>query len=258
MSSSSPCELPGLGERVLLFLFRPGPQAHALRSLYLRWLGDEERERLLRYRFDCHRDEYLHGRALARYVLSSYLGIEPGALRFGHNRYGKPHLEPGCGLHFNLSHTRGINMLALSRQGPVGVDIEYADPARAGEDISQRYFTAQEHRRLLRAAPEDRAFSFFSTWTLKESFVKAVGQGLSLPLSSFAYELEGEHLQLSLSAEVPAQGPWHSELLRVQPELLCAWTVGAAGGRPPSAVFDMVPAAGFAPWKADVLANGSL
>lgn len=262
MSSSSHFDqnpggpLPDLGDGVLLFVFRPDPTAEPLRSLYKSWLSDEELERFRRYRFDRHRDEFLHGRALTRYVLAHYLGLAPRELRFGQNAYGKPHVEPAGGIHFNLSHTQGLNVLALSRLGPIGVDVEYADPRRAGEDISQRYFTAQEHRRLLCSAPEDRAHSFFSTWTLKESFVKAVGQGLSLSLSSFAFEIERAALRLSLSQDVPAAHPWHSELLLLQPELLCAWTLGARGAHPPSTLVDIVPAAQCTPAQAQLIARG--
>ena len=208
--SERPCAgvvLPPLDDGVLLFVFKPGPLAAGLRGLYENWLSADEVQRLRRFRFDEHREEYLHGRALTRFVLSEYLGADPAAIRFDHNGFGKPHVDPALGLQFNLSHTKGVNVLAVTRRGRIGVDLEFADPARAGEDISSRFFTRQEHLRLLGSPRDNRAFTFFSTWTLKESFVKAVGQGLSLPLSEFAFEFNGDSLHLLLSDKVPTTLP---------------------------------------------------
>lgn len=243
-------------DEVLLFLFKPGPSAAGLRGLYESWLSTDETQRLRRFRFDQHRDEYLHGRALTRFVLSAYLGTDPGAIRFEHNRFGKPRIDAAPGLHFNLSHTKGINVLAVTRRGAIGVDLEFADPARAGEDISFRYFAKPEHQRLLAARPQDRPFSFFSTWTLKESFVKAVGQGLSLPLADFAFEFEGERLRLNIADQLATTRAWHSELLVAGPDLLCAWTLDATGDMPDSTMLELTPAACCTPLLAHVLARG--
>lgn len=99
---------------------------------------------------------------------------------------GKP-FAPDCPLHFNLSHSGTWALCAVS-DAEIGCDVEKIDPAHA--DVAKRFFTAAENAQLDEAKTEaERVCRFFRMWTLKESFQKAVGQGLKLPLSSFSVTL---------------------------------------------------------------------
>jgi 4'-phosphopantetheinyl transferase len=151
---------------------------------YASLLSADEKERAERYRFSRDRDRYVVRRALLRLLLGRQLGRAPAALRFTANAWGKLALADG-GSEFNLSHSRGLALFALSRDVAVGCDIEFHDRRFLAENIPERLFSATERRELRGFAAEDRLTAFFDGWTRKEAFIKARGLGLSLPLNSF-------------------------------------------------------------------------
>jgi 4'-phosphopantetheinyl transferase len=99
--------------------------------------------------------------------------------------YGKPLLaaaHAGAGIDFNVSHSGGIVAVAISRAGAVGVDVEAIRPVDDRDELARRVFTVDERARLQALPPETRDEAFFTGWTRKEAFVKALGEGLSHPL----------------------------------------------------------------------------
>lgn len=124
--------------------------------------------------------------------------------------YGKPALPAHFNLAFNLSHTsRGI-VIALTRQGEIGVDIEdTVVRLRRGMDIAKRFFTAAEFSFLRQLAPAQAGEMLQLLWTLKESYIKATGRGLSVPLNSFEFHFSGED-ELTFYNHKPAASdtPW--------------------------------------------------
>ena len=121
-------------------------------------------------------------RALVRSVLAGYLDAKPEALTFVHGVYGKPELESGGRLRFNVSRSGSFGLLAVTRGREVGVDVEQIDPRRAVGPIADRLFDADEAAEL-RSLPEARRIRrFFELWTQKEAYAKALGVGLSVPL----------------------------------------------------------------------------
>ncbi len=162
-----------------------------LLEAYLGLLNPEEREKQRRFHFEKHRRQYLVSHALVRLTLSRYAPVAPEAWSFRTNEYGRPevHGEGLPRLHFNLSHTDGMAVVAVAHGAEVGVDVE--DALRPGETVSlaDHYFAPSEAQ-ALRALPVERQQErFFEYWTLKEAYIKARGMGLSLPLAHFAFEL---------------------------------------------------------------------
>ncbi len=104
------------------------------------------------------------------------------------NRYGKPFLGSvdNPPLHFNLSHS-GQWVVCAVDQMPVGIDIEQVRPVDL--DIARRFFSETEYQELFSKSGEDRVSYFYDLWTSKESFVKAKGKGLSIPLDSFSISI---------------------------------------------------------------------
>jgi 4'-phosphopantetheinyl transferase len=157
-------------------------------------LAPEERTKQRRFRFAIDRHDCLVTRALVRTTLSRYAPVHPAAWRFDLNQYGRPHLAPGqCDpdLRFNLSHTRGLIACAVTIGHEIGCDVESL--RRSGETvaIADRYFSPAEVG-ALRALPEEQQRErFFAYWTLKESYIKARGMGLALPLDQFSLLLDG-------------------------------------------------------------------
>jgi 4'-phosphopantetheinyl transferase len=221
----------------LWFVFPDKIQDSALLAQYEQLLTREERGRWQRFYFPRHRHQYLISRALARTALSRYLDAHPGQLRFEANRYGRPELlnAQGIPLRFNLSKTDGLIMCGVTLQEDIGVDIETVDRKIATEDIAGRYFSPQEANDLRVLDGSRKQDRFFQYWTLKESYIKARGMGLSLPLDQFTFHLPVEGASMSLSFDPRLQddpGHWQCWLLEPAPGHYAAISVNRAGDPP--------------------------
>ena len=163
-----------------------------LDSLY-EILSPQERERAGRYRFAEHRREYIVCRGTLREILSHYLEVHPGRIEFIYNRDGKPRLRHSdrnaSDVRFNVSHSGGWALQAVTRGGEVGIDIERADPRFAQEQIPERFFSPGEVAQLRSLPAHEQTAAFFRCWTRKEAYIKARGMGLALALDSFDVSL---------------------------------------------------------------------
>jgi 4'-phosphopantetheinyl transferase len=162
----------------------PSSQVQLLRGL----LTDDELDRANRFSFEIDRQRFIAARGTLRAILGRYISIEPGHLRFYYNQYGKPFLAPEFSsylLNFNLSHSGSMALYAITRNMEIGVDVERIRSGFDYEEIAKRFFSANEMA-ILRAIPvEKKLEAFYNCWTRKESYIKAHGKGLSLPLDSF-------------------------------------------------------------------------
>lgn len=169
-----------------------------------RTLAPEECEREARFRFPRDRQTFLLTRALVRQVLSAYTRIAPQDLRLQANAHGKPEMavtQADAGrINFNVSHTEGLITLAVMRRGVIGIDTEKVRARSASLEIAQRFFAPSEVTSLGQVAADALPRRFFRYWTLKESYVKARGVGLSVPLDEFAFELDQARIAISLHA----------------------------------------------------------
>ena len=167
-----------------------------LRSL----LSHDECDRADRFRFERHRQAFVIARAMLREVLASYIDQEAGECVVRVREHGKPAVA-SAELQFNASHSDDLVLVAVTRAAHVGVDIEHHRPLEYLE-LAERFFSEHEVAILRAAGPDDLAQMFFRCWTRKEAYVKARGQGLSLPLRDFA---------VSLDADVSPALVWSSE-----------------------------------------------
>jgi 4'-phosphopantetheinyl transferase len=166
-------------------------QIDRVRARWRDGLDVEERARADRFRFARDRDVFIAAHALARAMLSGATGLPADAWQFVTGLYGKPALAADCaasGLRFNLSHTRGLAACAIA-YSEVGIDVEAAD-RRVDFAIADRFFAPAEALAVSQSAVEDKAALFFRTWTLKEAFIKATGEGLRRPLASFSFAFD--------------------------------------------------------------------
>ena len=158
-------------------------------------LAPDERARMNVYRRPHDARMYLLCRAMMRTVLSRYLGCDCADLRFTANAFGKPILDGAhFALHFNLSHSHGIAALAVSVDRAVGIDIEDRTRAIDHLALAERFFPAEEAQQLRALRGDQLRDAFFSIWTLKEAFVKGIGQGLTFPLDAFCFDLDVDRL----------------------------------------------------------------
>ncbi len=147
-------------------------------------LSDDERDRRRRFVSPDLGRRFLAARAGLRLLLGRHLDRDPRSLSFAANAFGKPRVADAGSLHFNLSHSGERAVLAIS-DGEVGIDLEAVRPIEH-LDLARRYFHPQEVAAIMGTGDETgQRHAFFLVWTLKEAVVKAVGDGLSIPLSSF-------------------------------------------------------------------------
>jgi 4'-phosphopantetheinyl transferase len=189
--------LPG-DEAHLWYSFVDDDGGRALAEQARAWMTPEEQARHDRYRFEKNRKEYRATRGLVRSVLASYVGCDPGELRFEADPHGKPRLVSHEGPRFNLSNTEGLVVCLVARDPPVGVDVEPLARQVDARNVAHRFFAPSEVEALL-ALPEGRhPRRFLCYWTLKEAYIKACGLGLAIPLDHFAYELDEQDRVLGL------------------------------------------------------------
>lgn len=195
-------------------------------------LAPDEADRRDRYAHERTRIEFLLARGLARTVLASYTGLPPAELRFAADAFGKPVLLAPVGkshLHFNLSHSHGVVVCAAAVERQVGIDVEDASRPLECLELAERYFAAAEFAHLRQMHGPERQATFFAIWTLKEAFVKAIGQGLSFALDSFAFELDRDRL-LRFHAPRSLPGSWRFFQFEPGPRHRGALAVETAAG----------------------------
>jgi 4'-phosphopantetheinyl transferase len=114
-------------------------------------------------------------------ILGQYLDREPGSIRFVYGAHGKPSLEGAdADVQFNLSHTRGLALVAIAHRRPIGVDVEQVRPFEEVAQLPRRIFSTRELSEFERLPAVDRQVAFFNAWTRKEALVKATGLGFTM------------------------------------------------------------------------------
>ena len=163
--------------------FTPGTDPYRL-------LSPDERARAARFLVEEPRREFVATRSTLRQILGAYLETPPEGLTFQYSARGKPALARKPKISFNVSHSEGLSLLAVAREHDLGVDVEWIRPDVEAAALAERFFSADERVRLLRLGGEELTQAFFRCWTRKEAYIKATGDGLSLPLDSFDVSLE--------------------------------------------------------------------
>jgi 4'-phosphopantetheinyl transferase len=178
-------------------------------------LSPDELDRAQRFRFDKHRNRYIAGRGALRSLLAKYTSRDASALKFNYSQHGKPSLEAVGDLHFNLSHSGDLALIAMTRIGEIGVDIEPVRELRDASDLVKRFFSTRESELFHRLPEPDRPEAFFNLWTRKESWLKATGDGISGGLSQVEVSfLKDEVPQvLSIAGSQPQAREWKLESL---------------------------------------------
>jgi 4'-phosphopantetheinyl transferase len=168
----------------------------AIRSHESRWqelLSPDERSRAARFHFAADRQRFVASRAWLRTILAAFLVTAPSELDFSYSKNQKPFLSSAyadSGITFNISHSGGIALYAFARHREIGVDVEQVRRDFDAESIAHRFFSASEQKQLAALPESEKVEAFFRCWTRKEAYIKATGEGLSLPLSQFDVSLE--------------------------------------------------------------------
>lgn len=175
------------GDEVHVWRASLRPPADALARVEAH-LSADERARAARFRFAEHRTAFVAGRGAQREILSRYTGLPPHALVYSETAYGKQSLAGAAAsldVRYNVSNSGDLALFALTRGREIGVDLEKLKPMPDGLDIAQRFFSAPENEIFAAIDESMRDVAFFNCWTRKEAYIKAVGEGLSMPLDRF-------------------------------------------------------------------------
>ncbi len=217
-----------------------------LAVLYPRLLARlDARERARAERFVMEKDRWLHAlaHALQDHALAQCGVVAPAYARLRHN---KPELDPPFGdppLRFNLTHTDGFAAIAVVAGPDLGLDAEPVDRRVDHQRVARGCFSLAEQAAL--AAAHDMAECFTAFWTLKEAVVKAIGDGLTLPLQDFSFTLQPLGLEIA-----PGHGEdaahWHFERHAPTPRHRLALALRRAPGQRVETVIEAVEAAALA------------
>lgn len=155
-------------------------------------LSPNEVARAQRLTREVVRRRFVATRVALREILSQYLDREPAKIEFEYGAHGKPGLAAGMrkDVEFSVSHSADLAMIAVTRAREVGIDLEVTARDLDYLGIARRFFAADEAQALEGQSEAGAREGFFRCWTRKEAFLKARGDGLSLPLEGFSVTVD--------------------------------------------------------------------
>ena len=183
-------------------------------------LSDDERARAERFRFEKHARRFTVARANLRTILGEVTGRAPRSIEIATSAHGKPLVD---GVEFNLSHSSELAVVAVA-ESRVGIDVERVRD-RPVLEIAERFFAPDEVDELRRAG--DPLHAFFRCWTAKEAYLKARGEGITLPLDWFAVSLDRASPSL-LRADGDDPSRWMLSRVDVGNDYVCTVAVKSA------------------------------
>ncbi|WP_428623601.1 4'-phosphopantetheinyl transferase family protein [Sedimenticola sp.] len=169
-----PPELPRAGSLDIWMLDSSGFKS-GLSAL----LSADEKSRLNSIIRTADREQFANTRGSLRIILSSYTGLAPEHIQFRYNKKGKPLIaHTDTPLHFNLSHSGSLALLAISATSPVGIDLEQPSARKNLPRIARKVFGQAWVKSRLELDANQFKDAFFSNWTQLEAKVKALGEGV--------------------------------------------------------------------------------
>jgi 4'-phosphopantetheinyl transferase len=168
-----------------------GPISLDLLDQILKYFPDEIKKKIASYYQFMDYKRSLIGHVLVYLHISRNFNIPFQKIKYIYNQFGKPHIK-GDFINFNISHSGDWVVCAFDNK-PLGIDIELVKPVDI--QVVSSFFSKEEQKRIKTIPSSLRTNSFYELWTLKESFIKAIGKGLSMDLKSFTIKFEeGEAL----------------------------------------------------------------
>ncbi len=192
---------------------------------------------------------FLLSHSFVRLILSRYFPtLSESEWEFEFGPHGRPELARELvqqhrelkGLRFSLSHTDSLYALLVARDIDCGVDVETTTRSTDLVGVGKRSFAPSEFTSFQQLSGDSQRQRFFEYWTLKESYIKAIGTGLATPLRNFWFDL-GDSAKLGIEADHLANGDmisvafapvhdddpdrWTFGLQRPTPEHQLAWAI---------------------------------
>ena len=152
----------------------------------------DELQRANRYKFPDLQNRFIQRRAILRRILGQYLDHPPAELELTTNAFGKPQISEAHSseLQFSLTHSGDWLAIAITRNQPVGIDLEIIRENVDCVGLAENFFAPEDITAICSQSDENQIRAkFFEIWTAKEAYIKAIGTGLSIPLDKFYIDL---------------------------------------------------------------------
>ncbi|WP_032112353.1 4'-phosphopantetheinyl transferase family protein [Candidatus Paracaedibacter symbiosus] len=152
-------------------------------STFSSYLSSEEKERADKFVFAHLKKRYIISHGFLRILIGKYLSLPPSEVDYAYNEFLKPLSKQNADLYFSMSHSHNVACYAFSFHHNIGIDIEYKNNDLEVKDLGPAIMTHNESLVFEKLNKIDKLQLFYKTWTIKEAFLKALGVGLSYPLS---------------------------------------------------------------------------
>lgn len=152
-------------------------------SILFSYLSCEEKTRVSKFLCEPLKRRYIISHGFLRFLLGECLSIFPSKVEYSYNKFQKPLCKQDPNLYFNMSHSNNYVCYVFSFNYKVGIDIEFINNIFKIEDLLPSIAAPEEALAFDKLHEADKAYLFYKMWTIKEAFLKALGIGLSYPLS---------------------------------------------------------------------------
>jgi 4'-phosphopantetheinyl transferase len=173
-----------------------------------------EKERSERFKFYKHRKRFIASHGFMRSVLSLYTHTPAELIEFDLKEQGKPELIANSNktdIHFNLSHSNNLALLAIRKSHEVGIDVEFMEKKHEWNKVIKRFFTEPEQNAIFSLPENEQRSAFFKVWTRKEAHMKVTGQGLHLPPTQFTVSVPPKKAQFIEHINTDTDQVWHMQ-----------------------------------------------
>lgn len=194
------------------------------KQLAILWniLTPTEKGKTNQFKFAKLKHRFIISQGTLRFLLGKYLKIKPELIVFERNKYGKPYVKNlSTAIKFNLSHAHNLILFAFTLKHEIGVDIELARRNFPIDEISKRFFHADENQALLALPAKQRVAAFFNCWVKKEALIKAIGLGLFYALDKFNVDFSAHQSKVQIE-NLAKKSSWSVRKLSVPPNYLAA------------------------------------
>lgn len=169
-------------------------------------ISNDRREKIKKYHFEEDKKRSIIAELLLRHSLKKDFGITREQVQFTKNSFGKPMLKNFEQIYFNLAHSGDWVVCGVS-DVPIGIDVEIIKSIDL--EIAKTFFSSDEYKDIIKQPKEEQITYFYELWTLKESYVKAEGKGLSIPLNSFSFFILPEAIQMYQGNQLSKKYSFH-------------------------------------------------
>jgi len=164
-------------------------------SYFFNLLSPEEKDKSNNFAINEYKNQYIYTRSMVRIILSHYTSLMTTDIIYKYNENGKPELKNNTitPIYFNITHSKGLIACAVSKIQYFGLDSENVDTKISFLEVAKRYFSNDEYNAILQLTTSLQKIRFFELWTLKESYLKALGSGLGNNLKEISFKLDTEN-----------------------------------------------------------------